>query len=892
MQMPIRMAANWTVDCRHAIAVVASLAWFSLNGSQAMAQRVLGADISYWNCGTSSTGLSQQNWTDAYNGGRQFVMIRATRGGTTGLSQTEGTPGGGSLETLSLRYDDSRFMQNITRATTAGMLAGAYHFGRPDNPGNTGTDEADHFVQMAGAFMRPGYLMPTYDMEAGSGADTLAQFTIDFSNELYSKMQIRPSIYINGNYSSILQGATQARRDLLAKPATSTPSPAGPAYPMVWDARYYPTGTDPNTIPIQTGNPKDNPSTLSTMYGPWDDYGNSSPWSIWQYSSIVSMPGFNDVDATDDGDVAHGDIEYLRDFLVPAVLWHDTNGNYHDGQWSDLSMWNSGQTPVAPVPGAGQATPYPGGSLPTARLPGAAGTGPTSGQYDTVIMDAGGQNVTVTLSTGSYNIRKLYMRETLNITGGSLTINYDPLYNFNIGVTDSLRSGPISAQFSGAVTMSGNAALTVPVLQIDASRTFTLAGGTLTFNKINLLSSAKILVSGDVALNPWSTSNPRYTSLTASINGASGNVDLNGGTRIFTIGDVAADVDLDVAVPIINGGLTKNGAGTMRLSGSNTFAGPVTVNAGVLRSNNGAGFSSSSTITVNGGALEMNNVTDTVASLAGSGGAVTQGGAGLTLAATSGSTTFAGTITGTGTLTKNGDSTQILSGNNSLGPVALSAGSLLFNGSNTTGAITVDGGTLGGTGSVSGAVTVNSTGHLAPGASIGPIGLGALTLNAGSVLDIELGAPGTSDLMNISGALTLNGGSVNLVDMGGLDVGTYTLALYSSKVGSVANLGAPIGPSNFNYKLTASGNFLSLFVSLPGDFDLDGTVDGNDYAVWRKTDGTQADYDLWRANYGRAVGSGSGAGLGGSANVPEPAAILLAVCGALSFMNRRIRRER
>jgi len=101
-----------------------------------------------------------------------------------------------------------------------------------------------------------------------------------------------------------------------------------------------------------------------------------------------------------------------------------------------------------------------------------------------------------------------------------------------------------------------------------------------------------------------------------------------------------------VAVPIINGGLTKNGAGTMRLTGANTIAGPVTVNAGVLRSNNAAGFSSSSAITVNGGTLEMNGVTDTVASLEGSGGAVTQGAAGLTLAATTGSTTFAGTITG------------------------------------------------------------------------------------------------------------------------------------------------------------------------------------------------------------------------------------------------------
>ena len=179
----------------------------------------------------------------------------------------------------------------------------------------------------------------------------------------------------------------------------------------------------------------------------------------------------------------------------------------------------------------------------------------------------------------------------------------------------------------------------------------------------------------------------------------------------------------------------------MRLSGANTFSGPVTVNAGVLRSNNAAGFASSSAITVNGGTLDLNGITDTVASLAGIGGAVSQGAAGLTLSATSGSTTFAGTITGTGTFTKSGAATQILSGNNSLGPVVINAGSLLFNGANTTGAVTVNsGGTLGGTGSVSGIVTVGSGGHLAPGASIESLNMGGLTLNAGSVLDFELGA--------------------------------------------------------------------------------------------------------------------------------------------------------
>lgn len=672
--MTNRMTSNWNTMRRQAFLIAAGLAWLSFSADQAMAQRVLGADISYWN-----SVASQANWNTAYNTPdsngftRQFVMIRATRGGTTGLDQPEGTPGGGSTVTLSERYDDPNFVQNINRATTAGMLAGAYHFGRPDVAGNTGTDEANHFLQMAGPWMRPGYLMPTYDMEAGQslGGDTLGQFVIDFSNQIYATMQIRPSIYINGTYSSTLQSATQARRDLLAKPATLTPSVVGPAYPMLWDARYYVTGTDPNTIPVQTGNPKDNPSTLSTMYGPWDDYGNSAPWSIWQYSSIVSMPGFNAVDATDDGDVAHGDIEYVRDFLVPAVWWNDSSGD-----WGTLANWNSGQTPVAPVTPSGQATPLATGPLPTPRQPGAAGSGPTSGQYDTVILERPNANITVALSSGTYNIRKLYMREALNITGGSLTINYDPLYNFNVGVTDSLRSGPISAQFSGAVTLSGSGALTVPVLQVDSSKTFTLAGGTLTFNTINLQSSAKILVSGDVAINPWNTSNPRYTSHTATIAGASGNVDLNGGTRIVTVGDLADDVDLDVAVPIINGGLTKEGAGTMRLSGANTFTGPVTVNAGVLRSNNAAGFSSSSVITVNnGGTLDMNGITDTVASLGGtSGGVLTQGAAGLTLSATSGSNTFAGTITGSGAFTKNGAATQILSGNNTLGPVTLMPG--------------------------------------------------------------------------------------------------------------------------------------------------------------------------------------------------------------------------
>ena len=102
------------------------------------------------------------------------------------------------------------------------MFAGSYHFSRPDviattgnanGIANSGTDEANHFLQMAGPWMRPGYLLPVHDFEAGDGARTaneMAQFAIDFSNRIYAVMGIRPLIYVNGNYASNILGAASS----------------------------------------------------------------------------------------------------------------------------------------------------------------------------------------------------------------------------------------------------------------------------------------------------------------------------------------------------------------------------------------------------------------------------------------------------------------------------------------------------------------------------------------------------------------------------------------------------------------------------------------------------------------------------------------------------------
>ena len=558
--------------------------------SQSHAQRLLGLDVSAW-----QGNISQTTWNNIRtNDNRQFVFIRSSRGGTTGFYNQSDPNNTAGNNTLSQRYDDPYFVQNINRATAAGIYAGPYHFSRPDiietTPNsnglrNTGADEADHFIQMAGPWMRPGYLVPIHDLEAGDGIRTdneLAQFSIDFSNRIFQRMGIRPGIYINGNYSAnILQTASASLRDQLAKPAANRPSVYAPAYPVLWVARW-PNQSNPNAVDVQGTNPKD---TYSGFYGPWDDYGDSNPWQFWQYASTGRLPSFNNGANNLDLNAVRGDVEFLKDQLVPAVWMNDSSGD-----WSTLANWNSGQTPVAPVPGPGQVAPVGTQTLPTPRLPGAVGSGVTSGFNDTVILERTNANITVTLSTGTHNLRKLYLREALEITGGSLTINYDPTYASNPSFPNAARSGPISAQFSGPVTLRQNGALNVHTLQVDPSRAFTLSGGTLTMNTISLMpgtTPAKVTVNGAVAINPFGAATATIANGTGA--GNSGSIDLAGTNSTLTVGNAAAEVDLSLDVHIANGGLRKTGPGTLRLTRPNSYEDGTVISQGRLLVNNPTG---------------------------------------------------------------------------------------------------------------------------------------------------------------------------------------------------------------------------------------------------------------------------------------------------------------
>jgi autotransporter-associated beta strand protein len=207
-------------------------------------------------------------------------------------------------------------------------------------------------------------------------------------------------------------------------------------------------------------------------------------------------------------------------------------------------------------------------------LPGAAGSGVTSGQHDTVILDRPNADVTVTLSTGTHNIRKLYVREALNITGGSLNVNYGP----------SADSTPISAQFSAPVMLDGGS-VSVHTLQVDVEQQFMLHGGALTFNTIALMpqnvGAAQLMLTGNVPLNALGGVTANISNGTGA--GRTGIVNLGGENREVNVTNGAAAIDVAINVPVVDGGLTKVGAGTLALNASNTYAGDTAVQAGRLK---------------------------------------------------------------------------------------------------------------------------------------------------------------------------------------------------------------------------------------------------------------------------------------------------------------------
>jgi fibronectin-binding autotransporter adhesin len=116
----------------------------------------------------------------------------------------------------------------------------------------------------------------------------------------------------------------------------------------------------------------------------------------------------------------------------------------------------------------------------------------------------------------------------------------------------------------------------------------------------------------------------------------------------------------------VNTAITKTGSGTWTLNGNNTgYSGITTVSNGTLVLGN-ANALGTSAVTVNGGTLDLAGRTVTLTSLGGSGGTIALGNGGALTAniINAAVTTYSGAITGTGSLTKDGNGGFILASSN------------------------------------------------------------------------------------------------------------------------------------------------------------------------------------------------------------------------------------
>jgi autotransporter-associated beta strand protein len=206
------------------------------------------------------------------------------------------------------------------------------------------------------------------------------------------------------------------------------------------------------------------------------------------------------------------------------------------------------------------------------------------------------------------------------------------------------------------------------------------------------------------------------------------------------------------------GGITVANTPTakVRLVSDNTYTGPTTISSGMLmigQGNPGEPGSIVSSIVNNSGTIAFNRVEDL---------------------------TYAGVINGTGTLEKQAAGKLVLTGTHAYtGTTTVIAGTLVVNGAIGNSAVTVTGGTLGGTGLIKGPVTVQSAGRLAPGASIGTLTI-SNSLNLAGVTVMELNAAtATNDLVRGLTSVTY-GGTLTLSNLAGVIAASNTFKLFSA----------------------------------------------------------------------------------------------------------------
>jgi len=513
---------------------------------------------------------------------------------------------------------------------------------------------------------------------------------------------------------------------------------------------------------------------------------------------------------------------------IPTKIWTDNIGdhNWFSTTFPDnLGNWETAAGGNAPIPTGTDIVVVNNGT--TAQI-GAAPNGAPNAMAGTLIIGE-------TLQGGP----EALVGSTVQVLpGGTLTlanpliIGKDGTLLYSGGQINGV--GSFTFENSGSIELDASANLRA---DISGTGKFTenVVGGIVSVFSSNIYSGATMLVAGTFQANSTTafSSNSAFTvNSILDLNGfnntigslsGTGTVTNSAGTATLVVGKDNSNTNF--AGVLENGTgflqLTKSGEGTLTLTGTNIYTGGSTISAGTLQLGNGG----------TSGSI-IGNVTDN----------------GILAFDRSDAPTFAGIISGLGSVTQIGPGTTILTGTNTYtGGTTISAGTLQLGNGGTTGSITgnvTDNGILAFdrsdaptfAGVISG---LGSLAQIGPGTTILTATntyTGGTTISAGT---LQLGNGGSSG--SITGNVTDNGtlafnrsdsvnfggvisGTGNVVKLG---TGSLTLTGANSSTGSTTvNSGSLIvdGSTMSAQTLVNAGAFLGGHGTIGGNLVNSGTI--------------------------------------------------------------------
>lgn len=394
---------------------------------------------------------------------------------------------------------------------------------------------------------------------------------------------------------------------------------------------------------------------------------------------------------------------------------------------------------------------------------------------------SGSQAATFALpGIATYNLGGLKGGDAIDIGANTLVIgsnNQDTVYSGTLSGTASPIGGSVVKTGSGSLTLSANQTYTgmftmnsgtVSLSGSNSFRHFFLNGGAANINSAGALGNT----GGSLVIAGGTLDNTSAGSLTANakqlvLNGDfafTGTQNLTLGNTIIALGGsgAARSVTVNAKILTLNGtmsdgltatGLTKEGAGTLVLTGNSTNTGAMTVNAGTLTLSGSNNFGD---LILNAGTLNLNNV-----------GAVGNSGSGALLinGGTLDNTSASSLISVNKPVALNADFT--FTGTQSLN---LGTGAVTLGGIGTARAVTVTANTLTLGGAIGDGVTATGLNKLGAGSlSLGGTSTytGATSVSAG-VLAVTnnnaLGATGTGTTVSNGAQLRLDGSGLNVAE--------------------------------------------------------------------------------------------------------------------------------